>query len=83
MVFESNHENNQFVIERYICPINKIIIVITSGKAGYFVWKLAGGQGLHENILSEPSSFFFKWFTLSKLSFSVAKPLAINSFYKF
>ena len=28
---------NQFKIERYICPINKMIIVITSGNAGYFV----------------------------------------------
>ena len=35
--FISINENNQFTIERYICPINKIIIVITSGKAGYFV----------------------------------------------
>ena len=36
-IFDSINENNQFTIERYICPINKINIVITRGKAGYFV----------------------------------------------
>ena len=29
----------------YHCPITKINIVRTKGKAGYLVWKLAGGQG--------------------------------------
>ena len=29
----------------YHCPIIIINIVRTKGKAGYFVWKLAGGQG--------------------------------------
>ena len=31
--------------ERYHCPITIISIVRTKGKAGYLVWKLAGGQG--------------------------------------
>ena len=29
----------------YHCPITIINIVRTKGKAGYLVWKLAGGQG--------------------------------------
>jgi len=31
--------------ERYHCPITIIKIVRTKGKAGYLVWKFAGGQG--------------------------------------
>ena len=31
--------------DRYHCPITMINIVRTKGKAGYLVWKLAGGQG--------------------------------------
>ena len=32
----------------YNCPITIINIVRTKGKAGYLVWKLAGGHGDHE-----------------------------------
>ena len=31
--------------EKYHWPIININIVRTKGKAGYLVWKLAGGQG--------------------------------------
>ena len=31
--------------EKYHCPITIINNVSTKGKAGYLVWKLAGGQG--------------------------------------
>ena len=31
--------------EIYHCPTNTINIVSTRGKAGYRVWKFAGGQG--------------------------------------
>ena len=31
--------------EKYHCPITIINTVRTKGKAGYLVWKLAGGQG--------------------------------------
>ena len=34
--------------EIYHCPITMISIVSTKGKAGYFVWKFAGGHGDHE-----------------------------------
>ena len=55
-------------------------MVITSGKAGYFVWKFAGGQGLQEIILSEPSRFFFNSFNWTVSFFSVEKPLDIKIF---
>ena len=32
----------------YHCPTTIINIVRTNGKAGYLVWKLAGGQGDQE-----------------------------------
>ena len=34
--------------EIYHCPITIIKIVKTKGKAGYLVWKFAGGQGDQE-----------------------------------
>ena len=38
--------------EKYHCPITTINIVRTKGKAGYLVWKLAGGQGDQDINLS-------------------------------
>ena len=49
--------------ERYHCPITIINIVRTKGNAGYFVWKLAGGQGDQDINLPlgsfEEVKFFF------------------------
>ena len=63
--------------ERYHCPITIINIVRTKGKAGYRVWKLAGGQGDQDINLpcgSFEITFFFD-FLVIKLS--VANPLLI------
>ena len=54
-----------------------IKIVRTKGKAGYFVWKLAGGQGDHDINLpcgSLGRSIFFDFFDTELL---VANPLLI------
>jgi len=64
--------------DRYHCPINMINKVRTKGKAGYLVWKLAGGQGDQDINLPWGSfeiTFFFD-FLDNKLS--VANPLLIN-----
>ena len=64
--------------DRYHCPITMINIVRTKGKAGYLVWKLAGGQG-DQDINLPWASFeitFFLDFLDTKLS--VANPLLIN-----
>ena len=66
-----------FSRERYHCPITTINIVRTKGKAGYLVWKLAGGQGDQDiNLLwvSFGLTFFFD-FLETKLF--VANPLLI------
>ena len=63
--------------ERYHWPITIIKIVRTKGKAGYLVWKLAGGQG-DQGINLPWGSFeitFFFDFLVIKLS--VANPLLI------
>ena len=63
--------------ERYHWPITIIKIVRTKGKAGYLVWKLAGGQG-DQDINLPWGSFeitFFLDFLGIKLS--VANPLLI------
>ncbi len=56
-----------------------INIVRTKGKAGYLVWKLAGGQGDQDINLPRESfriAFFFDIFFDIKLS--VANPLFID-----
>ena len=62
--------------DRYHCPITMINIVKTKGKAGYFVWKLADGQGDQDINLPwgslEEVNFFFK-----DLEVLFAKPLLI------
>ena len=63
--------------DKYHCPITIINIVRTKGKAGYRVWKLAGGQGDQDINLpcgSFEITFFFD-FLVIKLS--VANPLLI------
>ena len=55
-----------------------IKIVRTNGKAGYLVWKLAGGQGDQEINLPSGSfgiNFFFDFFDFK---LSVANPLLIT-----
>ena len=66
-----------FSRERYHCPITTINIVRTKGKAGYLVWKLAGGQGDQDINLPwgtfEITLFFAFWDT----ELFVANPLLI------
>ena len=61
--------------DRYHCPITMINIVRTKGKAGYLVWKLAGGQG--DQDINLPWGSFEKTFFLDFLDIklSVANPL--------
>ena len=63
--------------EMYHCPITIINIVKTKGKAGYRVWKLAGGQGDHDINLpcgSFEINFFFDFLDIKLF---VANPLLI------
>ena len=57
--------------EKYHWPTIKISIVRTKGKAGYLVWKLAGGQG--DQDINLP------WASLEELSFFVFKDLYVLS----
>ena len=64
--------------DRYHWPITMINIVRTKGKAGYLVWKLAGGQGDQDINLPWASfevAFFLDFFDIK---LSVANPLLIN-----
>ena len=64
--------------DRYHCPITMINIVRTKGKAGYFVWKLAGGQG-DQDINLPWGSFEITFFLdFLDIKLSVANPLLIN-----
>ena len=54
-----------------------ISIVRTKGKAGYLVWKLAGGQGDQDINLSCGSFVELKVFFLFGADVSVANPLLI------
>ena len=64
--------------DRYHCPITMINIVRTKGKAGYLVWKLAGGQG--DQDINLPWGSFKITFLLDFLDIMlfVANPLLIN-----
>ena len=57
--------------EKYHCPITNISIVRTKGKAGYLVWKLAGGQG--DQDINLP------WGSLEEVNFFVFKDLYVLS----
>ena len=62
--------------EIYHWPITIINIVSTKGKAGYLVWKLAGGQGDQEINLPW-GSLEVIFFDFCDTEFFVAKPLLI------
>ena len=55
-----------------------INIVRTKGKAGYFVWKSAGGQGDHEINLPEGLFKEFMTFLFFLAGVFVANPLVIS-----
>ena len=61
--------------DRYHCPITTIKIVRTNGKAGYLVWKLAGGQGDQEINLPCGSLEITFFFDFLDIKLSVANPL--------
>ena len=63
---------------RYHCPITMINIVRTKGKAGYLVWKLAGGQGDHDINLPWGSFEITFFLGFLDIKLSVANPLLIN-----
>ena len=63
--------------ERYHCPITIIKIVRTKGKAGYLVWKFAGGQGDQDINLPWGSFEINFFFDFLDIKLSVAKPLLI------
>ena len=63
--------------DRYHCPIIMINIVRTKGKAGYLVWKLAGGQGDQDINLPWGSFEITFFFNFLDVKLSVAKPLFI------
>ena len=65
--------------ERYHCPITIINIVRTKGKAGYRVWKLAGGQGDQDINLPCGSFEITFFFDFLETKLSVANPLLIIS----
>ena len=64
--------------DMYHCPITIINIVRTKGKAGYLVWKLAGGQGDQDINLPWASFELTFLFDFLDIVLSVAKPLLIN-----
>ena len=66
-----------FSRERYHCPITIINIVRTKGKAGYLVWKLAGGQGDQDINLPWGSSEITFFLDFLDIKLSVANPLLI------
>ena len=63
--------------DRYHCPITIINIVRTKGKAGYLVWKLAGGQGDQDINLPWGSFEITFFFNFLDVKLSVANPLLI------
>ena len=63
--------------ERYHFPITIINIVRTKGKAGYFVWKLAGGHGDQDINLPLGSFEIIFFFNFLDIKLSVANPLLI------
>ena len=63
--------------ERYHLPITIINIVRTKGKAGYRVWKLAGGQGDQDINLPCCSVEITFLFDFLDIKLFVANPLLI------
>ena len=66
-----------FSREIYHCPITIIIIVRTKGKAGYLVWKLAGGQGAQDINLPWGWLEVDNFFVFRDLDVLYANPLLI------
>jgi len=64
--------------DRYHCPITIINIVRTKGKAGYLVWKLAGGQGDQDINLPWGSFEITFFFAFLGIKLSAANPLLID-----
>ena len=64
--------------DRYHCPITIINIVRTKGKAGYRVWKLAGGQGDQDINLPWGSLWETNFFVFKGLEVLSANPLLIG-----
>ena len=64
--------------EIYHCPITIINIVRTKGKAGYLVWKLAGGQGDQDINLPCGSLEINFFFAFLDTELFVANPLLID-----
>ena len=62
----------------YHCPIIINNIVRTKGKAGYFVWKSAGGHGDHEISLPFDLIWFEIFFIFFWSDISVENPLLIK-----
>ena len=62
----------------YHCPTNTINIVRTRGKAGYRVWKFAGGQGDHDISLPFGSLEDMIFFVLLVSEVFAANPLSIG-----
>ena len=69
--------------DRYHCPITMINIVRTKGKAGYLVWKLAGGQGDQDINLPWGSLEEDNFFVFKTLDLLYANPLLIIFLPKF
>ena len=87
---EKNKINSQFILnlnikpissylmrEIYHCPMTIISIVRTKGKAGYLVWKLAGGQGDQDINLPWGSLVITFFMDFCDTELSVANPLLI------
>ena len=72
-----NPVSAHFSREIYHCPITKINIVRTKGKAGYLVWKLAGGQGDQDINLPCDSFEINLFFDFLEIKLSEANPLLI------
>ena len=66
--------------ERYHWPITIIKIVRTKGKAGYLVWKLAGGQGDQDINLPWGSFEDTDFFVFEDTDEFTANPLFIYLF---
>ena len=61
-----------------MCIRDRINIVRTKGKAGYLVWKLAGGQGDQDINLPLGSFEIIFLFDFLDIKLSVANPLFID-----
>ena len=69
--------------EKYHWPTIMTSKVSTKGKAGYLVWKLAGGQGDQDINLSLGKLDVVNFFDFKDLEILSAKPLLIVILLKF